>query len=174
MVFNRKQKGAVAVEFGIMALPLAILLVGIVDIGRAMYSYDTLAKSTRDAARYLTFFDAGNAAAISQAKCLAVYGNVGCTGTALASGLTTDMVDVCDAADDSLCPGQAHDNVCSCSASACGGTCTGVVNLVTVRISGYPFVSLWDFAGVPNFTFGTPGGGETPATGISVTMRQEA
>src|SRR5688572_8781291 len=104
MLLRSRQKGAVAVEFGILALPMAILLVGIVDIGRAMYTYDTLAKSTRDAARYLTFFDAGNAAAISQGKCLAVYGNVGCTGTALAAGLTTAMVDVCDAADDSLCP----------------------------------------------------------------------
>jgi Flp pilus assembly protein TadG len=173
MLSWNKQKGAVAVEFGILSLPMAILLVGIVDIGRAMYSYDTIAKSTRDAARFLTSKNAGDINSINQAKCLAVYGNTGCTGSALVSGMTTAMVDVCDALDDSLCPGQQHDSVCSCSASGCGGTCTGVVNLVTVRVTAYPFVSLWDFAGVPNFTFGAAAAPGTNATGISVTMRQD-
>jgi Flp pilus assembly protein TadG len=173
ILFWRKQKGAVAVEFGILALPMAILLVGIVDIGRAMYSYDTIAKSARDAARFLTSKNAGDINSINQAKCLAVYGNTGCTGSALASGLTTAMVDVCDAIDDSLCPGQQHDSVCACSAPGCGGTCTGVVNLVSVRITAYPFASLYDFAGVPNFTFGSAAGANNPATGISVTMRQD-
>jgi len=159
-----KQRGVAAVEFALLAIPMATMLFGITEFGRAAYTYDTLAKSVRTAARHLSSHNAGDLTAIGEAKCLAVYGNQGCSGAVLAPGLTTAMVDVCDATDASLCPGQPHASVPSCYA----GTCTGVVNLVTVRITAYPFTSLAPFF-VPNMNFGSTASN----TGIGVTMRQD-
>ena len=63
------------------------------------------------------------------AQYLAVHGNIAGTGPALAPGLTTAMVNICDATD---CPGT-HAGV---------ATGTGVVNLVTVSITGYTYQSM--------------------------------
>lgn len=148
-----KQRGAAAVEFGLLIIPMLIIVFGITEFGRAMYQYNTLVKLTRDATRYLTTQAAG--AGVSTAKCYAVYGNSGCTGSALLPGLTTAMVTECDA---TSCPGT-H------SAVATGA---GAVNLVTVTISGYQFQSLVNFTigsfgvGLPSITFGA----------VSTTMRQ--
>lgn len=158
------QRGSMAVEFALVAIPMLFMLLGITELGRATFTYDTLAKSARTAARHLSVHNAGDLTAIAAAKCLAVYGNPGCTGTALAPGLTTAMVDVCDASDTSLCPGKSHASVPSCN----GATCTGVVNLVTVRITAYPFQSLATFF-VPDMNFGS----SATNSGIAVTMRQD-
>ena len=159
-----RQCGVAAVEFALLAIPMAAMLFGITELGRAAYSYDTLAKSVRTAARHLSSHNAGDLTAIGEAKCLAVYGNQTCSGAVLAPGLTTAMVDVCDATDASLCPGQPHASVPSCYA----GTCTGVVNLVTVRITAYPFTSLAPFF-VPDLNFGSTASN----TGVGATMRQD-
>lgn len=148
-----QQKGAAAVEFGLLIMPMLVMVFGITEFGRAMYQYNTLVKLTRDATRYLTTQAAG--AGVSTAQCYAVYGNSGCTGPTLLPGLTTAMVSECDA---TSCPGT----------HAAVPTGDGAVNLVTVTISGYQFQSLVNFTigaygvGVPNITFG----------GVSTTMRQ--
>lgn len=162
MKASTKITGAAIIEFA-LALPLLLAMVlGITEFGRALYEYDTLAKSARTAARHLTQQSAGNAIAIQEARCLAVYGayttsgtSVSCEGTPLLKGLTITMVDVCDAANHTLCPGlpfQAAD--------------TGAGNLVTVRITAYPFNSLFEFV-LPDLTFGSA----AEHTGIAVTMR---
>lgn len=161
---KRKQSGVAAVELALLAIPMIAILFGITELGRAAYSYDTLSKAARTAARHLSSHNAGDLVAIAQAKCLATSGTLDCSGAALAPGLTTAMVDVCDALDASLCPGQAHASVPSCYA----GSCTGVVNLVTVRITAYPFLSLAKYF-VPDMTFGATASN----TGIGVTMRQD-
>jgi Flp pilus assembly protein TadG len=145
---HRGQRGVAAVEFAILLVPLVLLTFGITEYGRAMYQYNTLAKGARSAVRYLTQRSPGDASQIAIAQCLAVYGNVACSEPALAPGLTTSMVSVCDATN---CAGT-HSNQ---------PTGSGVVNLVTVTISGYPFVSLVPSL-IPSFTFGD----------ISATMRQ--
>jgi Flp pilus assembly protein TadG len=161
---KRRQSGVAAVELALLAVPLVAMLFGITELGRAAYSYDTLSKAARTAARYLSAHNAGDLTAITQAKCLAVYGTLDCSGTELAPGLTTAMVDVCDATDASLCPGQTHASAPSCY----GGSCSGVVNLVTVRITAYPFQSLATYF-VPDMNFGST----ASSTGIGVTMRQD-
>ena len=148
----RRQCGAAAVEFAILAPLLVLLAFGISEAGRALYQYNTLAKATRDAARYLTSLPPGGGHAT--AKCLAVYGNRTCSGGALAPLLTVAMVSVCDG---SNCSGT-HANVPS---TGNGGSSTGAINLVTVTITGFPFRTLVPYA-FPDVTFGP----------ISTTMRQ--
>lgn len=160
------QRGAAIVELAFL-LPLLVLMVfGITEYGRAIYSYDTLSKSARTAVRHLTQHGAGDDVARQEARCLAVTGSystvggtVTCNGSPLLPGLTTAMVDICDAADASLCPGQPHVNV---------STGTGVANLVTLRITAYPFDSAMEFV-LPDLTFGNA----ASHTGIGVTMRQD-
>lgn len=142
-------------ELGLLMIPLVTLAFGITEYGRAMYSYNIIDKGVRDAARYLTQYAPGDAASIKAAKCLVVYGNVGCDGTALAAGLTEDMVTVKDATSN---PGTQERQTITVN-----GLSTGVTDLVTVEVSKYKFNSLVTFV-APNITYGT----------ISSTMFQPA
>lgn len=143
----RKQRGIAAVELAIVLIPLVLLAFGITEFGRAIYQYNALTKATRDATRFLSAQGAGDPNDISAAKCLAVYGNKACTGNLLVPNLTTAMVSVCDS---SNCPDHQSQS-----------TGSGVINLVTVTVTAYPFTSLVPFV-VPSMTFGA----------ISTTMRQ--
>jgi hypothetical protein len=49
-----RQRGAAAVEFALVIIPLLIIVAGIIEFGRTFWYYDALAKSTRDAARYVS------------------------------------------------------------------------------------------------------------------------
>ncbi|OIR17584.1 TadE-like protein [mine drainage metagenome] len=49
-----RHRGAVAVEFALLLIPLLMIVTGIIEFGRAFWYYDALAKSTRDAARFLS------------------------------------------------------------------------------------------------------------------------
>ena len=142
MPFFRKQRGAAAVEMGIVLIPLVLLAFGVTELGRAIYQYNTLVKATRDASRFLSAQGAGDPNDAVTARCLVVHGNQGCTGTPLVPYLTTGMVDVLDSSNSGSHLNQA--------------TGSGVINLVTVRVTGYPFTSLVPFA-VPNITFGPLG-----------------
>ena len=143
-----KQRGVAAVELAILLIPFVILAFGITEFSRAIYQYNTLVKVTRDASRFLSGQGPGDLNDISGAKCLVVYGNKACTGTPLVPNLTTAMVSICDST--------------SCvSTHQSQPTGSGVINLVTVTISGYPFTSLAPLF-VPSLNFGA----------ISTTMRQ--
>jgi len=148
MKLNPRQRGVAAVELAVMMLPLVILTFGTTEYGRAVYQYNTLVKSSRDAARYLSGQGPGDAADAVTAKCLAVYGNTTCTGAPLLPDLSTAMVSVCDSV---ACP-STHMNQ---------ATGSGVINLVTVSISGYSFSSMVPQV-APSVTFNT----------IGTTMRQ--
>ncbi|HEX8989584.1 MAG TPA: TadE family protein [Rhodocyclaceae bacterium] len=146
-----RQSGLALVEFALTIGFLVAITFGITEFGRAIYQYDTLAKAARDAARYLSTKAPGDAAAIAEATCLAVYGTPSCTGSPLVAGLTTAMVSVCDAVS---CPATNH---------AQGSA--PVQDLVTLTIGGQnnPFTFASAMPGVvPNIPFGA----------ISVTMRQ--
>jgi Flp pilus assembly protein TadG len=134
---TKRQSGVAAVELAIVMIPLTFMAFGATEFGRALYQYDTLVKSTRDAVRFLSTQAAGDPDDVTTAKCLAVYGTTDCTGSAVVPGLTLAMVDVCDA---SLCP-TTHQSV---------STGTGTINIVSVYIgrqtpftfeSAVPFVT---------------------------------
>jgi Flp pilus assembly protein TadG len=152
MAPRKHQRGVAAVEFGILIVPLTLMLFGLTEYGRAIYQYNTLVKASRDAARYLSTVAPGSG--WTQARCLARYGNTTCTGSLLAADLADGMVEICDAT--------------NCADHSLVSTGSGAVNLVTVTITGYQFNSLINFpvgglsVGAPNITFGD----------ISNTMRQ--
>ena len=89
--YFRSQRGVAAVELGLVFIPLALLAFGITEFGRAVHQYNALDKATRDATRYLSAQGAGDPTDISNAKCLAVYGNKACTGSALVPNLIISM-----------------------------------------------------------------------------------
>jgi Flp pilus assembly protein TadG len=133
------QRGAAAVEFALLLTPLLLMVFGTTELGRAIYTYNTLDKTVRDAARHLSQHGPGDPVIQAEARCLAVHGNNDCSGSALAPGLTTAAVQICDALS---CPGT----------HAAQPTGLGSVNLVTVGIQGYAYNSLVEFV-IPDMTF---------------------
>ncbi len=133
------QRGVAAVEFGLLLTPLILMIFGTTELGRAIYSYNTLDKTVRDASRHLSQHGPGDAIIAAEARCLAVHGTTDCSGSPVAPGLTTSMVTICDA---SLCP-STHANQL---------TGLGSINLVTVGIQNYAFDSVVEFV-IPNMTF---------------------
>lgn len=163
---RESQKGVIAVEFALIALPMLLMVFGITEFGRAIYQYDTIAKSVRSAARHLSETSPTGStypAKVTEARCLAVFGTLDCSGTALVPGLATTMVDVCDSAAVTACPGQAHASV---------STGSGLVNLVTVRVTAYPFNSFVEWV-LADITFGNATAADPSRRGIAVTMRQD-
>lgn len=147
---RKTMQGAVAVEFALLLIPLLLLVLGVAEFGRALYQYNTLVKTTRDSVRHLSHLNptsSGYAEAKTEAKCLAVYGNTGCSGDTLLPGLTTGMVSI---------------NPINATTSA-----GKVITLVEVRISGYTFNFVLD----PRTLMG--GGDKSITFGdIHATMRQ--
>ncbi len=130
-------KGAVAVEFGILLIPMVVLAFGIAEYGRAIYTYNTLAKSVRDAARYLTSQAPGDPTEHDKAKCMVVFGSYDCgePDEALAPGLSVSMVQTCDRILKLKCDGV----------DTTLNTGSGTINLVVVRINGYAYDSVIEF-----------------------------
>src|SRR6476620_2510251 len=114
------QRGVALVEFALILPFLLLLSLTAVELSRAIWQYNALTKSVRDAARYLSLQTPGTK--IAQAKNLAVYGNLAGTGTPLAQGLTVSNV---------------PDPVWQTAGTA------PVINTVTVRINGYTFRSMF-------------------------------
>lgn len=148
---NKKQHGVALVEFALV-LPLLLLLsFTVTEYGRALYQYNTLTKSVRDAARYLSTQNPGTK--ITEAKNLVVYGTLKPDNNSrpLALGLSTT---------------QVPDPVWALAGS------NPVINTVTVRIGDGIKGSSASYTFVPLFAsaFGVDFGNITFAP-ISATMR---
>ena len=140
---KNKQTGVALVEFALV-LPLLLILTFIVtEYSRALYQYNTLTTSVRDAARYLSIQTPGDTTKYPIAKNLVVYGNPAGSGTPLAIGLTTAQVPNPDWKPEGAAP---------------------VINTVTIKISGYTFTPL--VASVFGLNFGN-----VTYAPISATMR---
>lgn len=155
----RAQRGAAAVEFAILIVPLLLMLFGVTEYGRAIYQYNTLVKSVRDASRYLSAVAPGNGHAV--AKCLAIYGTTNCTGSPVVKDLAAQVqsgkarIVICDAGN---CPSTHNSQP----------TGSGTANLVTVTITGYTFQTPLNFT-MSGLTIGAPDITYDP---IQNTMRQ--
>jgi Flp pilus assembly protein TadG len=143
------QKGVAIVEFALILPFLLLLSFFTIEFGRAIWEYNTLTKSVRDGARYLSTQQPGSAAAKTTARNLIVYGNPAGTGAPLAVGLSTSNV-----------PDPTWQTVTS---TAVNGSAP-LINTVTVRINGYTFNSMW------TSVFGLPFG-QIPFSDITATMR---
>lgn len=138
---NNRQNGTSLVEFALI-LPLMLVLTFITtEFGRAMYQYNTLTKSVRDAVRYASVRTPNTQ--VAEVRNLVVYGNPGGTGSPLALGLTLANVPTPIWQTTGINP---------------------VIGTVTVQITGYTFNSLFPSA------FGIPFG-NIPFSTISATMR---
>lgn len=148
-------RGAVAVEFALLLIPLLIMIVGVAEYGRALFQYNTITKSVRDSVRYLSQQNPHDADyPLQAARCMTVFGNINCAGDPLVPGLTVDMVRVCNPVDATACPGWAYSAV---------GTGFGSVNLVEVKVVGYQFETFLPLV---------PGAGLIAFSDIHMTMRQ--
>lgn len=145
-MLGQREGGIVAVELALLLVPLTVILFGMVELGRAFYQYDTLVKSTRSAARYLSVQAPG--AAVAEAKCLVVAGAVRATdcSPALIPNLDVSMVSV-----------RYIDGVSTCPAGSVTGC--GAINLVEVCVNcaeaaaKFQFVSIAKLF-VPDVAFG--------------------
>jgi Flp pilus assembly protein TadG len=130
---RKMQRGVAIVEFALI-LPFLLLLTFLTtEFGRAIWQYNTLTKSVRDAARYLSVQTPGTH--ITEARNLMVYGNPAGTGNPLALGLSLTNVPA-----GTCCTWQTAGSL-------------PVINTVTVQISGYSFTSM--FTSVLGLPFGT-------------------
>ena len=125
------ERGVQLLEMAIVLPIFVILFAAVAEFGRYFYEYTTLAKAARVGARYLVTskVDCNQA---NLAKNLIVYGNTAGTGSPVLPGLTT-----------------AHITV-SPNDLACSGTPQGVPPTITVSVSGFKHVSLFNLGGLIN------------------------
>ena len=117
---RRLWRGEAGTQLAELAIVLPVLLVlfgATAEFGRFFYTYATLAKATRSAARYLT---ASNKATDAGAQNLVIYGNAEGAGDPILPGLAPTHVDI-----------------------AREGT-PGFYDKVTVAISGYKYRPIFD------------------------------
>ncbi len=123
-----------------MILPLLLLLTMITtEFGRAIYQYNSVVKSLRDASRYLSLQTPNTK--VTEAKNLVVFGNVAGTGPALVPGLSLS-------------------NVATPTWQLAGSN--PVINTVKVTVTGFTFHSL--FTTVFGVAFGDITYGDINAT----------
>jgi Flp pilus assembly protein TadG len=146
-----RQRGAALVELALIIPLLLVLTMITTEFGRAMYQYNLITKSVRDAVRYLAMQTPGTH--IAEAQNLIIYGSTVDTGTPLVPDLVAANV----AAPAWTTQGSAP-----------------VINVVTVRVENYCFRPL--FASVFGLGFNTvdcanaPG---IPFSAITATMRAQ-
>jgi Flp pilus assembly protein TadG len=145
---NHRQRGAALIELALITPLLLLLTLITTEFGRAMYEYNAVVKSTRDAVRYLSVQTPGTH--IAEARNLMVYGNTAGTGAPLARGLSLANVPA-----GSCCTWQ--------TAGA-----NPLIATVTVRISSYAFHSM--FPSVMGVVF-ADSNGNIVFSDITATMR---
>jgi Flp pilus assembly protein TadG len=114
-----RQEGAAIVEFALILPMLLILILITTEFGRAYNQYNTLTKSVREAARYMSVRAQG--VDIAKAKNIIIYGNTAGSGAPVVPGLGLSNV-----------PDPTW-------------TTTGtypVLNMVTVSVTGYRFTPM--------------------------------
>lgn len=114
-----RQRGVALIEFALILPMVLILTMMTTEIGRAYHRYNTLAKSVREAARYLSVRAQG--VDVAKAKNIIVYGNSAGTGQAVIPGLSLSNV-----------PNPVWGKTGSYP----------VLNTVTVSVTGYTFVPM--------------------------------
>lgn len=91
MRVRRLERGQSLLEFAMVLPVLLLLAIGTIEFGRAYYHYNTLSKAVRQGARYMSIHGY-TAAEQTNAKTMAIYGNVTGTGTPCLPGLTTGNI----------------------------------------------------------------------------------
>jgi Flp pilus assembly protein TadG len=112
---DRHERGQALVEFALVLPVIVVIVLGLLDLGRAVYSYNTLAQSARQAARV----------AIVNQVTSAVRSQAIASGATL--GLTAANVDVC------FKTGDSTSTDCSSSSGDCPQVTREIGCLAIVR-----------------------------------------
>ena len=95
------QRGVASVEFAVGSLVIILLMLVSAELGRVLYSYNTLTKTVRTGSRYLSGVAMSPASVVdlSEAKLtrtrnLVVSGDIDGGGAPLLEGLTADAVEI--------------------------------------------------------------------------------
>ncbi len=97
----RTERGAELIEFALVLPFLLLLSLGVIEFGRAYFTYNILVKALRDGARYAattrinsdgTWVSGDNV--VTKTQNLVTYGNVAGSGTKIISDLQTNQVTV--------------------------------------------------------------------------------
>ena len=98
---RKSQHGIAVIEFALVLPILLVLLLATAEFGRAFFQYNTLTKSIRDGARYLSDNSLNGAGVIeldgttsTATKNLIVFGNSAGSGNALLEGLSTGDISI--------------------------------------------------------------------------------
>jgi Flp pilus assembly protein TadG len=145
---HRTQHGVALVELALIIPMLLLLTLVTTEFGRAMYEYNAVVKSTRDAVRYLSVQTPNTH--VTEARNLIVYGNTAGTGARLARGLSLANVPA--------------GSCCTWQAAGAGP----IITTVTVRVSSYTFHSM--FPSVMGVAF-ADANGNIVFSEITATMR---
>src|SRR5438067_4186062 len=86
----KRQQGVAMVEFALILPMLLILTFTVTELGRAFYQYNVLAKSVREAARYLSVRSPGTD--LGLAKNIIVYGKPSGGSSPVLTGLALSNV----------------------------------------------------------------------------------
>jgi Flp pilus assembly protein TadG len=89
--FKLNEQGATLVEFSIAATVFLVVVFGVIEFGRALWTHNALSDAARRGARYATLHSATE---IEQVRNVVVYGNAEGTGTPMIPNLTTENVSV--------------------------------------------------------------------------------
>lgn len=73
-IISLRQRGVAAVEFALILPVLLVLTVATTEFGRALYEYNTVAKSVRNAARFMSMQDPSNTEVMGVARNLVIFG----------------------------------------------------------------------------------------------------
>jgi Flp pilus assembly protein TadG len=127
-VWFREERGAVALELSLVLLLMLTLIFGIIEVGRLMFAYTTLAGAARAGTRYATVHGANSSSPSYNGNSGSVSTQV--TDLATSAGLTGVTVAV------------AYPNNTGGAGSDPNGNLTGDVMTVTASYSFSPIVSL--------------------------------
>ena len=142
---RRRQRGAAAIEFALLAAIFFTLVFGIIEVARLMYVYNTLQEVTRRAAAAAANVNPGDATALARLKQAAVF-RTSAGGLALAPPETDEHIRInylaltraagtnelsMTAIDPATLPGDAADNRYICMADPNAANC---IRLVQVQV----------------------------------------
>ena len=132
----RNNQGQSLVEMALVCMIFFFLLFGILEFGRALYTYNTIVQNTRAAARWavVNVLDNSDVADIAKTKNVVLYGNPTGSGTPLLIGMTAAMVNV------SVNPLEVDTSTPP----------KPISQKISVSVSGYPFQFIIPLA--PNIT----------------------
>jgi Flp pilus assembly pilin Flp len=143
-------RGVAAIEFALLLVPMVLLMLGTMELGRAVMSYQLMSRSVRDAVRHVSEASGSNLTQLrDEARCIAYSGDystvlvgtdlvTSCVGDPLAPDLGFDQVQVCDWQREQVDPLQP-DGLSGCSGMRVEDPTAGAIYLTSVGVRGYVY-----------------------------------